>query len=494
MSQHSLHAKILGLCLASLAVFAAACERQLIQVATQDGGGLSLVTATATPERAATLLELQGQVEARTNDANPWQPAREGQSLGKDGQVRTSGDGRALFRLTEGSKVRLGGDTFFTAKLLGPFLDNQDVSLHLEKGEVFVMLKGNTQLDVETPFGTAKARLGAYLSVSFDSKQQTVAVTCLQGGCSFGDPGIFIPAGFKLDHAEQPSAAPVRMEFSDYGVWGQKVPEATQLAYLATEAAVQGSATVPVVATPSPTPSPRPTATRPPPPTATRAPSATPPPAGTTPPPTPLPPTATLTPVPSPTPVTLRPTITAIPFTPLPPAPIIGRHLVKDGETLFCIARGYGVLPAAIAQANGLAAPFIVFPGQVLGIPAVQWTDILPGPVCQPQFVSPFPGLPFATNMPPATATPAGPPLTLALNLLCIFNCGSQDGDYVVHIEAQANGGLAPYTFTPGQTFDVTSRHCFTAGGLVTVTSADGQTTSAAWSYQDVSCPPTASP
>src|SRR5205823_11253924 len=135
------------------------------------------------------------------------------------------------------------------------------------------------------------------------------------------------------------------------------------LAFLATEAVAQGSATLPIV----------PTAT----PSAPPAPSAT---------PVPNQPTEA---IPSPSPVP-----SPIPPTPLPPLPIIGHHLVGAGETLFCIARGYGVLPAAIAQANGLMTPFTVYPGQTLKIPAVQWDDILPGPVCAPQFKSPYPGLP----------------------------------------------------------------------------------------------------
>jgi len=460
----------LRLCLIGLlALFAAACQRTLIQLATQEGGGLSLATATAAAERTASVLDIQGEVETRSNDANPWLPAVEGQLLGVGGQIRTSVDGRALVRLTEGSKIRLGPDTLFTVTFLNPYLDSLLTSIKLEKGSVWVLLRDGA-LDVDTPFGIASAR-GAYLSVAFDARKQSVAVTCLQGTCSFGT--LFIPIGFKLSQAEHADTAPERMTFADYGVWGSSIPEATQLAYLATEAVVQGSATVPVVATQSPTPTVLPTAAP------TLAPQE---------------PTHTASP-PTPTPlVLLPPTLPPIPFTPIPPAPIIGRHLVSGGETLFCIARGYGVLPAAIAQANGLPTPFTVFPGQVLKIPAVQWKDILPGPVCQPQFASPFPALPFATDTPAATATTAGPPLTLSLAFLCVANCSGQQGEYIVRIWAEAGGGIEPYTFTPGETFDVTLQHCVTGTGVVTVISADGQTASAPWEYQDVNCPPASAP
>jgi len=464
------------LSLGLIACLTAACQRTLIQLATQEGGGVSLATATATAERTASVLDLQGKVETRLNDVNPWLPAQDGQTLGVEGQIRTGPDGRALIRLTEGSKVRLGPNTTLVVTFLNPYLDSLLTSIRLEKGNIWVLLRGGA-LDVETPFGTASART-AYLSVGFDAQKQSVAVTCLQGTCSFGS--LFIPTGFKLNRAEQTNAAPERMTFADYGVWGSSIPEATQLAYLATEAVAQGSATAPLVATQPATPTPPPSPTAAPGGEATLTPQE-----------------PTRTPVPSPTLVVPRqPTITPVPFTPIPPAPLIGRHLVVGGETLFCIARAYGVLPAAIAQANNLSLPFTVFPGQVLKIPAVRWTNILSGPVCQPQFTSPFPALPFVTDTPVVVAspTPAGPPLTLSLAFLCVANCSGQSGDYLVRIWATASGGIAPYTFTPGETFDVTLQHCLAGSGVVTVASADGQTASTTWEYLDVNCPPTAAP
>lgn len=64
---------------------------------------------------------------------------------------------------------------------------------------------------------------------------------------------------------------------------------------------------------------------------------------------------------------------------------ILGYHTVRQGETLFCIARAYGVDPMAIADANGVLIPNLILPGLVLAIPNVPRT--LPsGPVCAPQF------------------------------------------------------------------------------------------------------------
>lgn len=49
-------------------------------------------------------------------------------------------------------------------------------------------------------------------------------------------------------------------------------------------------------------------------------------------------------------------------------------HTVSSGQTLFSIAQMYGVSVWAIAQANGLLNPNLIFTGQVLCIPA-------PGPL-----------------------------------------------------------------------------------------------------------------
>jgi LysM repeat protein len=45
-------------------------------------------------------------------------------------------------------------------------------------------------------------------------------------------------------------------------------------------------------------------------------------------------------------------------------------HQVHRGETLTGIARQYGQTPAALAEANGLSAPYVIYPGQQLVIPS----------------------------------------------------------------------------------------------------------------------------
>lgn len=61
-------------------------------------------------------------------------------------------------------------------------------------------------------------------------------------------------------------------------------------------------------------------------------------------------------------------------------------HIVRPGETLFCIGRAYRVWPFAIAEVNGIWWPYIIYPNQKLTIPATVWSPIPAGPTCAAQF------------------------------------------------------------------------------------------------------------
>jgi LysM repeat protein len=67
---------------------------------------------------------------------------------------------------------------------------------------------------------------------------------------------------------------------------------------------------------------------------------------------------------------------------------IICNHVVQPGETIYCIARAYGVDPGAIAAQNGILNPNLIYPGQVLAIPDV-YVGLPAGPTCASQCPSP---------------------------------------------------------------------------------------------------------
>jgi LysM repeat protein len=460
-----------------LALLGAACQRTPIQL--YPGTNVPATTLTGADERTAALQEVAGTVEVKSGTNSPWTAAKVGDRLTQGSQLRTAAGSRALIHLTEGSRIRVDPSTTFAVKILNPYLDSLLTSLELQQGKVWVLLNGGA-LDVETSLGIASAR-AAYLSADFDPQQKTLIVTCLQGTCSFGDR--FIPSGSKFAVPADQVTGAEPMTMADYGTWGSQVPEATQLAWLSTEAVVQGSATLPVVATATPSRTPRPSATATPLATATPPATAVPLPSEPSATPTAVIPTSTATEI------KRLPTSTERPFTPIPPAPIMGHHVVLKEETLFCIARAYGVLPAAIAQANGLFLPFNVVAGQTLAIPEVEWVNVAAGPVCPPQFASKYPGLAVAT---PTSATPGV--VSLSLSVTCVANCDVLTPDYVLHIEPAVTGGVAPYTFKPGIGLDAQFNsqpfgHCSDVHGEVTVTSADGQTASTPWFYHDAACP-----
>jgi murein DD-endopeptidase MepM/ murein hydrolase activator NlpD len=66
-------------------------------------------------------------------------------------------------------------------------------------------------------------------------------------------------------------------------------------------------------------------------------------------------------------------------------------HVVRGGETLFGIARSYGVEVFAFADYNGLSAPFAIYAGQRLAVP--------------PQSARPAPASPSGDEEPPVVAS-----------------------------------------------------------------------------------------
>jgi LysM repeat protein len=100
--------------------------------------------------------------------------------------------------------------------------------------------------------------------------------------------------------------------------------------------------------------------------------------------------TAPSSPVSTNTPVMAEPTGTPTPTPTVFSKLVLGTHVVRSGEYLYCIGRAYEVVPEAIAEFNSLLlnAPLAV--GQVLLIPDVRWVNIPPGRVCEAQFDSPY--------------------------------------------------------------------------------------------------------
>jgi len=111
----------------------------------------------------------------------------------------------------------------------------------------------------------------------------------------------------------------------------------------------------------------------------------------------------TFTPTNTPVGPTNTPTPSATPGSGTP-----GIHVVKQGETLYCIGRAYMVNPWAIASVNRIYFPYYVYPGQKLTIPNSPWTNIPAGPTCARQF----------QGTPPPPPPPPPPPTCRAIHIV----------------------------------------------------------------------------
>jgi LysM repeat protein len=350
----------------------------------------STPAATSAPEkneRSATVSDLVGAVDGKPSASEPFGPVAVGFILSVGGQVQTGDASKARLDLNDGSIVRMAANSSFTLQEVELQSDNSVLArVQLEFGKLWVSLFGG-ELQVETPAGVATVR-GSFAVFSYspgdpnNPDDDVLVLDCLEGVCTAQNQVILAQLG-NLERIVLGPQNSLRQRLTDADVqlFLQENPESARL-----------SATLTALP-----PSPTPTAT----------------------------PTFTLTPTPvcpppeffdplinacrQPEIFTLTPTSTATRTrTPAPATifPAIGTHRVLEGETLFCIGRGYGVVPESIATANNLNLNARLLPGQVLRIPAVRWFNITPGPVCATQFQSPYPGLSTPTPTSTTTLTP----------------------------------------------------------------------------------------
>ena len=348
--------------------------------------------ASPTPDpRSAALSEIVRVVEARSEASQPFAPVTAGYVLRSGGQVRTGAASKARLDISDGTILRLAQNSSFTLGALTPSAGGVLAHLQLEAGKLWISLAGGT-LQVETPVGVASVR-GSFAIIQYspgdpaNPDDDLLVLDCLEGACAALNDNVDARLG-NLERVVMNNVGQMRTTLTgaDVEAFLKENPEGQRLVGTLTAAppATRETQTLPNTPTPSaPPPSPLSGATE-------ANPTLAPP-----------------TPTPSATPVPPAPVVPALP---VPGIPILGQHIVQSGETLFCIGRAYGVLPTAIARANGLPTSVDIFPGQALGIPAVQWLNIAPGPVCVAQFVSPFPGLPTATPTPTVVVVPTATP------------------------------------------------------------------------------------
>ncbi|MEP7355914.1 MAG: exo-alpha-sialidase [Anaerolineales bacterium] len=309
------------------------------------------------------------QVQWRASAAAAFQPAAAGTPLSSGSQLKTLDASQARVDLQAGGLLRLAPNTELTLANLPAPGGDPAIRVRLLAGKVWSGLPGGG-LIVSTPMGVVnihanRASLEFVPGHAGDPADDVMIATCLDGDCIVQTEAlrenlssmqqVVITGGSQIARFSLDAAA-----LQDF------LAQNPESAALPVPASTPVTATVQAATLPA--------ATQPGPNTPTAPPVAT-----TAAPPTPPPSTATVA-----------------------PGGVLGQHVVQDGETIYCIGRGYGVLPEAIIESNGLTPPFAIAAGQVLAIPAVPW-EPSDGPRCAPQFP------PLSGGAPAPAATPAAP-------------------------------------------------------------------------------------
>jgi LysM repeat protein len=351
--------------------------------------GKNSTPATRTPvagDQSAQVNDVVNRVEARASASEDLTAVASGYVLNAGGQIQTGEAASARLDFADGTIIRLAQESTLTLQGVNPGASPLK-RLLLDIGAIWVNLTDGV-LEVETPVGVASVR-GSFAIIRYDPgdpddpDDDLLVVDCLEGSCAVETDSTNVQMG-NMERTVMSQQGQLRLTLTgaDVQAFLQENPEARGLVETLTAAP-------PATGTPTPTATPT----------------------------SPRPPTHTFTPVLTATPIVLVPSPSATRTSSATPAKAtstqaatMGRHVVRAGENLLCIARAYRVAPDAIAQANNLAAPdFLVTTGQTLIIPAVRWTNVTRGPVCTAQFNSPFvptPTVPSPTPTPSATITP----------------------------------------------------------------------------------------
>jgi murein DD-endopeptidase MepM/ murein hydrolase activator NlpD len=109
--------------------------------------------------------------------------------------------------------------------------------------------------------------------------------------------------------------------------------------------------------------------------------------------------------------------------------PQVRVHVVQPGETLYSVSRAYGMDTTTLARSNGLSAPYTVFLGQTLVLPAA--TQVAEGATAPPPS-EPKPPVADSRPPPPPRIEPAaGPASHRELAALPPPRVGSANGRFL---------------------------------------------------------------
>lgn len=184
-------------------------------------------------DRSAEVSEIQKAVEARNTEGEDWGDASEGQVIAVGGGVKTGDEARARLSITDGSILRLSGNTEFRLTELSTEATDPETKLKLDAGKMWVFVTkalGVGTFEIETPSGVATVR-GSFISTAYSPTFGHMIVTCLEGQCQFARPGGAVVDLIGGEQSEILGAgrdpSPARpMDEAELEEWEREFPEA----------------------------------------------------------------------------------------------------------------------------------------------------------------------------------------------------------------------------------------------------------------------------
>jgi hypothetical protein len=205
---------------------------------------------------------LKNEVEARPAAEAIWESAFEGEQIEAGGGVRTGDEARARLDISDGTIIRLAGQTEFELTALSPAPADPVTRLTLAAGKVWIQLTqalGRGTFEIETPTGAATVR-GSLMGVEYHPENGHMIVSCLEGECRLtGESGVFadMQAGeqSEIPGFGQDPTPPQPIDEAQLTDWTNEFPEADAVAATVTPGPPP---TLTPTFTPSPTPTPVP--------------------------------------------------------------------------------------------------------------------------------------------------------------------------------------------------------------------------------------------
>jgi hypothetical protein len=182
--------------------------------------------ATTEPVSGNTITVTQGIAYLSVDDTSMEQIGLSA-PLSEAQMAATSVNSRAEVQLTSGTLIRLGEHTqvrFFDLSENGRFT--------LLQGTVWVILS-NGAMVVETDLGTASVT-GSYLGVTYDTDNQTLTATCLEGTCELsndiGNTPLTTGQASSINSVDAAPEAAREMTVEEVDAWVEANPDAAEVA------------------------------------------------------------------------------------------------------------------------------------------------------------------------------------------------------------------------------------------------------------------------